>query len=509
MHKRSIALVALLLLVIAANAQFFIGLRGSNYGGITNVNFNPAIANSPYMVDVNLIGVAATFNNNYVGVDHRTLTHPSLFGSPDFQANYMHERVNGRDKRAYVGTQIQGPLSFMFSFGNKQNRNKNAIGFSYHLNGIANADNVTEVFARTAYHGLGTQANAITNYLGRDLYNGNLSLKSAVWTDFGLTYSRVLFDKGQHLVKAGGTLKLLIPIAGSYGYVKDLNYRWSEYDQLSIYDTKAQYAYNEGLITSRGTPADMAQSIKDNFRNGMTFKNGTPTVGLDLGAIYEWNPNGSKKAEMDCQCEPFSDKKHYKLAAGFSVVDIGALRFKRGEYSRNFYADIRNWNVADAQFPHGLESLDDTINSRFVVQSGKPYFNIVLPTRFNFFVDYFIWNDFGVAFTAMVSPNISPKQQMVHHVTTFGLIPKYENKWIGVYLPMSYDIFGNFSLGTTLRLGPLTIGTQDLLGLFAKKFVYNADIHAALKVSIPYFKVCKKGDMRFQKKTKSGLGKLM
>ncbi len=29
---------------------------------------------------------------------------------------------------------------------------------------------------------------------------------------------------------------------------------------------------------------------------------------------------------------------------------------------------------------------------------------------------------------------------------------------------------------------------QDILGLFAKKFVYNADIHAALKITIPYTK---------------------
>ena len=148
-------LITALLCGLAAQAQFFIGLRGSAYGGITNVNFNPAIANSPFMVDVNLIGVAATVNNNYVGVDHRALTHPSLFSSSNFQTDYMHERVNGRDKRAYVGAQVQGPLSFMFSFGNKNNRNKNAIGFSYHANAIYNADNVTHTVVSCARKNFG------------------------------------------------------------------------------------------------------------------------------------------------------------------------------------------------------------------------------------------------------------------------------------------------------------------------------------------------------------------
>lgn len=494
-------MAAVLLCTTATQAQFFIGLRGSTYGGITNVNFTPAIANSLFMVDINLIGVAATFNNNYVGIDRKPLLRPSLFNSSTFQQDYMHERVNGRDKRAYFGAQVQGPLSFMFSFGPKHKRNLNAIGFSYHLNAIANADNVTEVFARTAYHGLGYQANQLTNYLGRELNNANLSLKSAVWNDFGITYSRIAYNKGSHLIKAGGTIKLLMPVAAAYGYVKNLSYRWSEYDQLSIYNTEARYAYSDGLITTAGTNENAGQSLNNYMRNAIAFKAGTPTAGADLGVVYEWWPEKDRNEQMDCHCETFGDKKHYKLAAGLSVIDMGALRFKRSSNSRDFYADIRNWDVSNAQFPNGLQSLDDTINTRFVVQNGSEYFTVILPTRFNLFIDYYIRNDLGIAFTAMISPNMSPQQRMVHHVTTFALTPKYENKWIGVYLPLSYDVFGNFSLGTTLRLGPLTIGTQDLLGLFAKKYVYNADIHANLKLTIPYVKLCKKGDFRFARKT--------
>src|SRR4051812_3411087 len=99
MNKRLI-LLGILLCAATLRAQTFIGLRGSDYGGITNVNFNPAIANSPYWIDINVIGAAATFNNNYVGIHRKVLTHPSLFGSADFRTAYLQERVNGRDKRA-------------------------------------------------------------------------------------------------------------------------------------------------------------------------------------------------------------------------------------------------------------------------------------------------------------------------------------------------------------------------------------------------------------------------
>jgi outer membrane protein OmpA-like peptidoglycan-associated protein len=48
---------------------------------------------------------------------------------------------------------------------------------------------------------------------------------------------------------------------------------------------------------------------------------------------------------------------------------------------------------------------------------------------------------------------------------------------------------GNFNFGATVRLGPLFVGTQDILGLFAKKHVYNAEVHAGLKITIPYHKL--------------------
>ena len=99
---------------------------------------------------------------------------------------------------------------------------------------------------------------------------------------------------------------------------------------------------------------------------------------------------------------------------------------------------------------------------------------------------------FGVNGSAMISPDMSPDHTMLHQVTTFTATPKYDMTWFGAYLPLSVDVMGNVSLGMTLRAGPLIIGTADLLGFFAKKYVYNADIHAALKVTIPYTAKTKK-----------------
>lgn len=469
-----------------AQGQFFLGLRSSSYGGVTNVDYNPAIADNHFMVDVNLIGIAANVNNNYIGLSRNSLFHRADFKDPDFQADYLKERVNGMPKYAFAGAQVQGPLSFMFSFGSKKNKNKNAIAFTWHTNFIFDADHVDQTFARIAYYGVGTRADTITHFLGKQLNNTNLSLKAAMWNDYGLTYSRVVYEKGLNMVKAGGTLKLLQPLAGAYADGTDLNYKWTNYTTLSISNSYFNYAYSESLVTSRGYSAQsIGPALSSYLSNVFAYKYASPSAAADLGAIYEWRPDGEV---MRCAGEDQRhDKDRYKIAVGFSVIDLGAMRFDRGPYSENFIASIQDWNVANSKYPAGIQSIDDTIRARFQsVQSTKSYFTLWLPTRFNLFVDYNIGQGFGVNGSTMISPDMTVSHNMLHQVTLFTLTPKYDILWAGAYLPLSVDVMGNVSLGATLRIGPLIIGTEDLLGLFAKKYIYNADIHAALKVTIPY-----------------------
>ena len=182
----------------------------------------------------------------------------------------MHERVNGKDKNVYVGMQMQGPLSFMCSFGMPgEEKNMNAFGFSYHVNSVVNVSQMDETFARIAYLGLGYTADSILHFRDVQLSDINPSAKAMAWADYGITYSRVVYNEGEHFIKAGGTLKLLQGIAGGYVYVKNLKYRWDNYDTLSLFQSEAQYAYSEGMVSSKGYSAD---NISDfiRFENEIT-----------------------------------------------------------------------------------------------------------------------------------------------------------------------------------------------------------------------------------------------
>ncbi|MDB5284915.1 MAG: OmpA/MotB domain protein [Bacteroidota bacterium] len=488
MIKKLLLASAAILTGFFANAQLG-ALQYSPFGGVTNVNYNPAIADSRFIADINLVSVSAALNNNYVGLDRKAIFDHTLFNDPNFQDDHLHERLNGKPKSVYMGMQVQGPLSFMFSFGKGKNKNKNALAFTYHANMIFNADKIDQTFARIAYWGIGYKADSLTNFRGKQLTDANITAKAMSWLDYGVTYSRVIYEKGDHMIKVGGTLKLLNGIEGGYLYVNNLNYKWQNYDTLAIFKTNVNYGYSQGLVSSKGFSAsDITNYVKDL----LAYKYSTPTVAVDMGMVYEWRPDKDKyKYQMDCKDQYRYDQNRYKLAVGFSIMDFGAVRFKRGTYSSNFNADIQNWDVSHAKFPDGIQSVDDTIRARFQVLSAgtKDYITMWLPTRFNVFIDYNIAYGFGLNGAANISPNMAKDRNMVHQISTFSITPKYDHAWFGFYLPVSYDLLGNINLGVTLRAGPLFVGTQDILGLFAKKYVYNAEVHMGLKVTIPYHKM--------------------
>ena len=68
--KKNLLSTLIAFIGFAVNAQSYIGLSTDNYKGVHGVIKNPAsIADSPYKLDVNLVGTSALLNNDYYGFD--------------------------------------------------------------------------------------------------------------------------------------------------------------------------------------------------------------------------------------------------------------------------------------------------------------------------------------------------------------------------------------------------------------------------------------------------------
>ena len=61
-------------------------------------------------------------------------------------------------------------------------------------------------------------------------------------------------------------------------------------------------------------------------------------LGLDLGIVYEWRPNYAKyKYDMDGKTDLWMrNENKYKARIGFSIIDLGSMKFTKGGLSRNF-----------------------------------------------------------------------------------------------------------------------------------------------------------------------------
>ncbi len=478
------------------HAQYFLGLRASQWGGVTNVGFNPAIADNRLKFDMTIIGMGATMSNNYLGISRKALFNPDLFSNDNSQKVNFKENLNGKPKNVYQSFQIQGPLSFMFTFGKKMERHKYAIALTYNVNSVTNIDNISQKLARIAFWGAGSVADSIDAFDYRQLQQRDLALQHMTWVDYGITYSQVILDKDKHMLKGGVTLKLLQGIWATNTFIEDVDYRFQNFDTISIYDSRAKINLSPKLPSSVEYFAqDSAQSISDNIpgylKELMNFGDAKPTVGADISFVYEYRPKKDNyQYEMDNQRWYDREKSLYTVQAGFSITDIGRIKFKNSKYSYDFSADKRDWYVKDFSAVEGYKSIGDTIrllaadSLGFRINSNPTgTFGMWLPMRINIWADYNPVPFFGVHALASIAPALG-KEGRVRHISTFTLTPHIDWRCLGLYLPLSYDVQGNFNAGATVRLGPVIIGTQDLLGLFAKSYVRNADIHVAVKIPI-------------------------
>jgi outer membrane protein OmpA-like peptidoglycan-associated protein len=476
--------MAMLLFGKVTIAQDFLGLQSSNYAGVTGIYSNPAnIADNRFVVDVALIGFHFNFDNNFVGIkrsalkytgkltDPETLelTEPSWnnsdFNNPEsFRKNLLLIN-NGKSKSFALSNRLVLP-SFMINLNKR-----NSIALSWSIRNYFNIDGISQELANLAYSDFSN-----IDYMNTRLKNKNLNIQQMSWAEYGFTYARVLKLEGKNFFKAGFTAKYLQGLEATYVYVRDLTYEFNKRDSALFFNSSVAYGHSDNLDLDGD---DFAQ-----IPNYGGF-------GFDLGAVYEWRPDVEKfRYNMDGKKDLWrKDKNKYKLKASLAINDIGRIRFTKGALSGDFNA---NANVSFKRFDDvdDLNSFDSTLNVVFTNKQSSGTFDMVLPTAINAQFDYHLWKTFYLNFTANLANMSKRREAKVHDYTTLSLAPRFDHKWFGVTVPLSYNTLagqrGDYvSLGAMVRLGPLVIGSNDLLS-FVSSDVFGANFYFLLKVPIPY-----------------------
>ncbi|MDD4847143.1 MAG: DUF5723 family protein [Bacteroidales bacterium] len=498
---KKLCMVALICLGIATSAQGqdFLPFVNDNYAGITGVYLNPAsIANSRYRVDVTLFGASVNRYNNFLSVDRKYLRNYYLNPNGSFEAidgttttwkdvdarkeGFLKERLNGVDKWLNEGVQLQA-LNFMVSINPKW-----AVGFTARGRQNVSINNVSEVFAHSAFNDMKVYDYWYGNS-GDRYYNTNMSINIHRWAEYGLTGAGVLWQNDEHMIKGGVTLKLLQGLGALY-----IN---SKMTGIEIYDDQNVGFYNEegtGTSFGYGTSGDMSKLSLNTASKSMGF-------GFDLGFIYEWRPNYREYLyDMDGQTDlERKDLNKYKLRIGVSLTDVGSLKYVKGNGSQDFNLNgsqnissiSDNFNIFTNAFIKidQIDQFTEGVNQIADSTFGDSEYRMRLPMSLSMQFDYNIWDHFYVNLTPYFAlRQINNTNIKTHGYTIVSLTPRYERKWWGVSLPLQYNqlVSYKFAVGLGLRLGPVWVGTGDIVNTFIKKNTMGSDFHCALKVPILY-----------------------
>jgi outer membrane protein OmpA-like peptidoglycan-associated protein len=457
-----------LMLNMKVSAQEYLPFLNSNYSGVTGAILQPAsIADNRYKVDICLMGLGFSFYNNYASMDKYVLFNRGKMESTRLKYLKDHDYLKLNDNNDLKSIYLNGDIhtmSFMIRLSDKD-----ALAITPRTRFGVNADNITPTLAKLIYDELKD-----TIFWKTQLENANFSLQQNMWFELDATYGRVILDKQKHFLKGGATLKFLQGIGSGYMFASDLSYRLQSDTVLDLFKSHFNYGLSDNIIDA-----------DNNF--GYKFITEL-SLGFDIGFVYEYRPHYEKYMyDMDGKTGLFyNDQEKYLVKVGVSLLDVGRMRYNKAGLSRNFTADIRNWNINNLGIK-SPEDLNNVLKEHFITDtlSDQHYF-MNLPTAFSAQVDLNLSHGFFVNFSPYIALNKGPKDhEKIHALTNYTFTPRYDGRWFGFFLPFQMNSYKQFNAGIGIHLGELWIGSNDLISLLmGNGYRYGGSGYMMFKIPI-------------------------
>lgn len=435
-------------------AQDFPGSRTGNYTGVNGVFYNPAnIADSRYRFDVNLFSLSTSVANDQASFKLGTI-------SDNFKGDSIKNQLFGKDAGPASGVMnvdIHGP-SVMFNVGKK-----NSFAITTRARIFANVTDID-----------GKLFNKISEDFSNDpslpyTISSNEKMRIAIngWSEFGLSYGRVLADKGMHFLKGGITLKYLAGAGNAYMNID--NFKGTIDDDIVLQDVYLQNTTGRvatgfgGVSFSNFEASDLLDMKSSGF-------------GADLGFIYEFRPGG----------------KNYKLKIGAALLDLGSIKYEKDMQRSGAYdIDITGNKRFSLQQLDGVEF--DDLNNFFashpayfipLASNNAKDYKVSLPTTLQLDADYHVISGLYVNLGGQFSlSNNESKGFNNKTYSSLTLVPRFETKRFGFYLPVNYNKLSKLNAGASLRMGPFFVGSGSVLSALLGNSK-QADIHFGFRFGV-------------------------
>jgi len=472
--------VALLLVFItsglASFAQNMIGVGLTNHSGVHGVYLNPArLASHPQRFSFS-VGALAHLNNSYaeykapfsflaLGLGKVPQEFKNAEGVVDFLPEYLGVLPGEEKKSGSLWGEIRGPSLLISS------RYGGGISISTRVRSAFQFSNASPQFLSLVRNGLN---NPLAWASGGD-FDNQFAVNANVYGEVAAAYGREVWSSGKHYVSAGGSLKYIMSMYSAHLISETMQYRvtgitGSTSGQVQIDQLRGTLGYTSELSNNNG------------FRpQGRGF-------GADVGVVYEYRPEyASNKYMMDGDERDDPEKNLYRLRVSASVLDLGSIRFNDVAGIKSYNLDVNGQQLVFDEFKKSsLEGSFKLVEQKLGLtpELAKPSFKSGLPTAFQFNADWYIGKRAYLNLATM--QNLRPANAIAMWQPSWvALTPRVEGPNASLSVPI-VAINGVIVPGVAFRVGPFTIGTDNLTGLLGSESGLNprgADIYVGFSIS--------------------------
>ncbi|MEN8224751.1 MAG: DUF5723 family protein [Bacteroidota bacterium] len=466
-------------------SQHMSGLSMSSYAGVNNVVTNPALmSNSRYYVDVNIVGAASFFHNNYAyfaGNEYNIFTflkpratfplHDKEYGTGE-RAAYTID--NKKLKHVYFQGRLLGP-SVMVAVNN------HSFAFQSSIRTVSAFKDIPYDMANYFYYSLDYSPQHGIEYEHRD----PVKSASLSWSELGLSWAYMFAKYNRAHWSVGISAKMLIGHAAYYVYLDHLDYYVPNDDDLYVRDVTGETAYS--------FPIDYETNALD---NGSLMKG--MGMGLDFGLSYIHTERGHSNARYRSLCR--QQYYGYKYRVGISLMDFGWIRYHNDARKYVFENNEGVWYQVDTLKPYynNLNYISDDINTRLC---GVPDcalesrdFMMYLPLSLGMQFDYHYMDNWYVSGSFRVP--IAYARSQVRSSQGIMIVPRMESETFEFGLPFTLHEFQQPIIGAYMRFYNITIGTDNIAGFLNSTHHYGFDLYFSLKISFLKGR-CKRNTSRF------------
>ena len=462
-------------------SQTVIGSQ-SNYAGSNAVSMNPAsLTTSNLYFDVGFMGVGLSIYNDYAYIMGKDVLKTAMtmgdyiptYNVDGRNRNYLtYKNPKHRPINLYESFDL-GLFNMMFNIGDIQ-----AVGLSLNMRAYTSATKIPWELPEAFLDSIGT-----TDIYDRDFSSKRSMLSTLEWAELALTYSTTIYERYNHKLDVGMSLKYLIGYSAAVAKVNKLNYEIPEQQSISIneFDFDAAAA----LPIDYDAPIESSNFIDKGLNRGSGLS-------VDLGFVYTRTQNKVIRRKTrdfhNYDWISFRTRVYYKWRVGFSLMDFGYIRFNNNAIVHHFYADssmefdaegLENIETFNGLLEYVSESYYDGDSEKSLVGRN---FVMGLPTTLRAQFDYNLYKSFYV--NASIIQPIRLFKYSVMAAPRLMVEPRYESKYFDFALPVTLYKYKFWRLGASMRIGFLTIGTEKIANYLGLGKTNGMDFYMSLKFNL-------------------------